>query len=543
MNAVLWNFIIDGRMINYYQKQSARFIYVKGGKLMYTDDKVLYADVAIIGGGSAGSSAAITAARNGLSAILLEQHIALGGEMTNGYVGGIAGVREGNAKEFVERLDKRGMVKPSNLCPLIDSERAKLELESMVVGAGARVLYEATVYDVEMGDDNKIKAVFAYCRGTRVKVIADMFIDASGDANVAAMAGAPVEYSTAEFSGYSSASSLACRIAHVDIVKWEAAKKEWDEQQEKDGVPKEKRITLDRKLLLEAEKNGDLSTNFVAYKKALATQMSRIAPGLDPDLDHDRTTVWYFKSFNCKNTDIEDLTRQILEQHRQMDYCERFLNKYCPGFENAKLSTLPCMNGVRDSRRIRGEYVFSGRDMVEQARFEDCIARFDDMFDLHHPVDFNVFMRHIHLHGPAGEKGFYSEPTHDLNMHPYCEPEGIEGRTDPKGYCEIPYRCIVPLKVDNLFVVGRCYSADFYALSGARLIATMMSLGQAAAVATKLCKDEGVTPRKLDGKKVHKYLMDVEGVPLETPTPRMIEKANMPGKPYYNKQGDNMKYK
>ena len=77
-----------------------------------------------------------------------------------------------------------------------------------------------------------------------------------------------------------------------------------------------------------------------------------------------------------------------------------------------------------------------------------------------------------------------------------------------------------------------------------RIISTcMMSLGQAAAVATKLCKDEGVTPRKLDGKKVHKYLMDVEGVPLETPTPRMIEKANMPGKPYYNKQGDNMKYK
>ena len=512
---------------------------------MYTNEKVLYADVAIIGGGSAGSSAAIPAARNGLSAIVLEQQISLGGMMTCGYVGGIAGVREGNAKELVDRLEARGMIKPSSLCPLIDSERAKFELESMVVGAGARVIYEATVYDVVMDEDdpNKIKAVLAYCRGTRIIVYADMFIDASGDANVAAMAGAPVEYSAAEFSGYSSASSLACRIAHVDMVKWEAAKKEWDEQQEKEGIPPEKRISLDKKLMTEAHKNGDLSSTFVAYKKTLVTNLSRIAPGLDPDLDHDRTTVWYFKSFNCRNTDAEDLTRQILEQHRQMDYCERFLNKYCPGFENAKVSALPSMNGTRDGRRIRGEYVFSGKDMVEQAKFDDSIARFDDMFDLHHPVDFDVFMRHIHVRGEHGDKGFWCEPKHDLNMHPYCEPEGVEGRTDPKGYCEIPYRCIVPLKIDNLYVVGRCYSADFYALSGARLIATCMSMGQAAAVGAKLCKDLGTTPRELDGRKVHNYLMEVEGVPLETPTARMIEKANMPGEPYYNVSADNIKYK
>ena len=74
---------------------------------MYTTEKVLYADVAIVGGGSAGCSAAITAARAGLSTILLEQHISLGGLMTNGYVGGLAGVREGNAKEFLDRIGER----------------------------------------------------------------------------------------------------------------------------------------------------------------------------------------------------------------------------------------------------------------------------------------------------------------------------------------------------------------------------------------------------------------------------------------------------
>lgn len=505
---------------------------------------MLYCEVAIIGGGSAGSSAAISAARAGLNTILIEQQIALGGMMTNGYVGGIAGVREGNSLEFVERLEKRGMVQPSNLCPMIDSERAKIELEYMVVGAGARLLYETTICDVIMDDENTIKAVVGYCRGTRIIIYADMFIDASGDANVAAMAGAPVEYSNAEFCGYSSASSLAVRIAHVNMEKWEKAKKEWEDRQIADGVPENQRIPLDEKLFKEAHKRGELSTALVSYRTTLPSARSRVAPGLDPDPLHDRTTVWYFKSFNCRNTDAEDLTRQILEQHRQMDYVERFLNKNCPGFENAHISAIPSMNGVRDSRRIRGEYVFSARDLVEQARFEDSIARFDDMFDLHHPVSAdNIIMRHVHLTGPHSDKGFYSEAKHDLNMHPYTEPEGYEGRPDPKGYCEIPYRSIVPLKIDNLFVVGRCYSADFISLSGARLIATMMSLGQAAAVAAKLCKDEQVTPRKLDGRKVHKYLMDVCGIPLETVNGRLLERQNMPGEPYYNAAGDNIKYK
>jgi len=510
---------------------------------MYTNEKVLYADVAIVGGGSAGSSAAITAARAGLNTILLEQHISLGGMMTNGYVGGLAGLREGNAKELNDRMESRGIVKPSNLCPLFDCEKAKLELENMVVGAGARVIYETTVYDVVMDGENKIKAVLGYCRGTKITVYADMFIDGSGDANLAAMAGAPVEYSSAEFSGYSSASSLAARIAHVDVMKWEAARKEWQEKQIADGVPSEQRTTLDKALMQKAYENGDLPAALLAYKNQIANQFSRVVPGLDYDSDHDRTTVWYFKSFNCRNTDVEDLTRQILEQHRHLDYCERFLNKYCPGFENAKIAAIPCMNGTRDSRRIRGEYVFSGKDMVGQSRFEDSIARFDDMFDLHHPVSPNLILRHVHIHGEHSEKGFYCEAKHNLDMHPYTEPEGIEGRTDPKGYCEIPYRSIVPLKIDNLYVVGRCYSADFYALGGARLISTMMSLGQAAAAAAKLCKEKNVTPRQLDGRDVHKYLVEVEGVPLDTITERLLERQGVPGEPYYIVAGDNMKYK
>jgi hypothetical protein len=510
---------------------------------MYTTEKVLYADVAIVGGGSAGCSAAITAARAGLSTILLEQHISLGGLMTNGYVGGLAGVREGNAKEFLDRMEARGGIKPSRLCPLFDCEKAKLELEYMVVGAGARVLYETTVYDVVMEGEDKIKAVLAYCRGTKIIVYADLFIDASGDANLAAMAGAPVEYSSAEFSGYSSSSSLAARIAHVNIIKWEEARKEWEEKQIADGVDPDSRITLDKALMQKAYENGDLPATFLAYKNQLASQFSRIVPGLDYDSDHDRTTVWYFKSYNCRNTDVEDLTRQILEQHRHLDYCERFLNKYCPGFENAKIVVIPCMNGIRDSRRIRGEYVFSGKDMVNQSRFEDSIARFDDMFDLHHPVSPGLIMRHVHIYGEKGDKGYYSEAKHNLDMHPYTEPEGIEGRTDPKGYCEIPYRSIVPLKVDNLYVVGRCYSADFYALGGARLIATMMSLGQAAGAAAKLCKEKKVTPRQLDGRDVHEYLVKVEGVPLDTVTEQLIERQSIPGEPYYNIAGDNIKYK
>jgi hypothetical protein len=101
-------------------------------------------------------------------------------------------------------------------------------------------------------------------------------------------------------------------------------------------------------------------------------------------------------------------------------------------------------------------------------------------------------------------------------MYTFCPPE--EGSyavyANPVTYCDIPFRCLVPLKVENLLVVGRCVSTDFHSMAGVRIISICMSTGQAAGVAASLCLKDGVTPRELDGKLVRTEMIK-DGVPLD----------------------------
>jgi hypothetical protein len=102
-------------------------------------------------------------------------------------------------------------------------------------------------------------------------------------------------------------------------------------------------------------------------------------------------------------------------------------------------------------------------------------------------------------------------------MHPFGEPEGMEVRPDPRDYCDIPYRSLLPIGVDNLLAVGRCCSAEFHANGAMRIIAPAMGTGQAAAVAADMSIRDNVRPRDLDGRNVRKVLMDEEGIPLDKP--------------------------
>ena len=124
-------------------------------------------------------------------------------------------------------------------------------------------------------------------------------------------------------------------------------------------------------------------------------------PGGDPeccDVTLDATQTYF-----CRNDDVEDLTRQIVDQHRQVQWFAAFLKKYVPGFEKSAISAVASMNGVRDSRRIVGEYIFTDADMARGAKFDDGIARNPEFFDAHHPTcgDY-VAVRHIHLRRAGG---------------------------------------------------------------------------------------------------------------------------------------------
>jgi len=162
-------------------------------------------------------------------------------------------------------------------------------------------------------------------------------------------------------------------------------------------------------------------------------------------------------------------------------------------------------------------------DVAKGQKFEDGVARFPEMFDSHHPTSPEwVFIRHTHIPADGNYGSAVIEEEHigqncNAQMHPFGVPSGIPARSNPKDYCDIPYRAIVPKLVDNLLCAGRCCSAEFHAQGAMRIIGPAMGTGQAAGLAACVAIDRNVLPRDIDGKQIRQMLIE-EGVELDKPT-------------------------
>ena len=460
-------------------------------------------DVLVIGGGCAGVAAGITAARQGLRTLLIENLNSFGGLMTNGYVTGVAGMIEGLCKELLDRLNNKGYLYDTPHTPAVDPEKCKYEMETMLLQSGCRILYGMRAVDVVM-EGTDIKSVVCYSKSGRCEIEARLFIDATGDADIAAFAGVPYEVGNAEYMGLNLAHTLGIRMANVNMTAYREANKKWVERNE--GYPKS--MCLAGECMDKAVENGDLP--YPIFPGGLIYQI----PGT-PDEAAD-VTFGVGHSFYNHNLDVEDLSRQIVEQHQQSLWFETAYRKYVPGFEKCRIAGIGTLLGIRDSRRIVGEYILKNSDIAAGSKFEDSIAKFPEIYDTHHPTSGYWGFRH-HIHSKERIPGAinYAEPC-DKAMHPFCPPE--EGSysvyTSPTQYCEIPYRCIVPKKVDNLLVAGRCVSTEFHAMAAVRIISICMSTGQAAGFAANLCLRNGVSPRQLDGRLVRQAMID-SGIPLD----------------------------
>ncbi|NLV50037.1 MAG: FAD-dependent oxidoreductase [Clostridiales bacterium] len=475
---------------------------------MQTITKKMYCDVAIIGGGVAGVSAAITTSRRGLRTILFEKGASLGGLATNGYVPQVAGMIEGNCKEFVERLEKEGELRRRSPTddhnPSFDPEYAKFMLEQMIMEYNGRIIYDSTCIDVEM-DGNNIKSVIFFTKGGWMAVYAKIFIDGTGDGDVAAMAGVPYEVGGADFAGLNMSTTLGSRWSRANITKYKAANEAFQKEQADKGIPQNKRVTLLYDLEEKAIEEGILAGHIPFFQVMLPLYTE----------DNADFVTYSFHSYYTRNDDVENISRQILEQHQQMRLYEKFLQKYVPGYENINIVGLGSIPGVRDSRRVFGEYMLKAADVMCGTKFEDGIARFPEVMDTHHPTSAkHFFMRHGHLPAPAGT-AICRDPECDVQMHPFVRPAGVEARPDPRDFCDIPYRTLVPLVVDNLFVVGRCCSAEFHANGAMRIIAPAMGTGQAAGIATDYAIKNNTIPRDIDGRDVRKIMIEEEGVELD----------------------------
>ncbi len=407
----------------------------------------LYCDVAVIGGGVGGCAAAIAAARRGLHVTLFEKGVTLGGLATNGYVPQVAGNIEGICLEFCQKLDEAGQLLQRGDVdyyrnPSFEPEWGKLILESMVVSSGARIMYDAACVDVEMADENTIRRCVFHTKQGKIAVTARIFIDATGDGDVAFRAGAPCELGDPARSGVMQPATTFFRICCLPEAAVEAVRAQYPQ----DGLcfktlvakaRAEGRWTLPRPHIniYRGVKDGEWFVNVSRLNGVDAT---------DPD------------SLSAAETEGRRQVREILD----------FLHDYVPGAEGVRLMSLPATVGIRESRHVLGEYRLDRDDVLEGRVPDDSIMLCSNSIDWH-----------------SGGK--------DAAGTLYLEVRDGD-------FYGVPYRCLVPRKVENLLVAGRCVSASAAAAAAIRVMPPCMAMGQAAGTAAALALQSDKTPRALD---------------------------------------------
>ncbi len=434
-------------------------------------------DVLVVGGGNAGCAAAIAAARRGASTMLVERYGFLGGTATAAMVGpwmtfhsGQKRIVGGIAQEIVTRLQAMGgspghLHDSSDYVPTItpfDPEIHKALLFEMMREAGVHLLVHAYFLRAVMDGEAVAGTVFATVAGER-EYRARITIDATADAYVAASAG--VETQQGDERGRVQPATLIFRLSHVDLAKTAAYVRMHPDQMRTSlktherTAPALTAVAGLYELWHEAQAKGDVTiprevvSFFISpYPDEVTVNMTRVVD-IDP-------------------LDPDDLTRAEVEARAQAMQLFDFFRKRVPGFENCRIAATATQIGIRESRRIVGEYTLTRDDVLQGKHFDDAVARSA------YPID---------IHNPSGT----GTQTHRLRAG--------------ESY-EIPYRCLVPAKVDRLLVAGRCISTTHEALASTRLTPTVMTLGQAAGTAAALARDEKVSVRDVDTAKLRAAL-------------------------------------
>ena len=408
-------------------------------------------DVVVLGGGPAGIAAATAAARSGSSTLLIERYGFLGGMGTAAGVtnfcglhanvhGEIRQVVHGIADDLLARMTELGGLNEPHVifngkiaAQAYDNAAFKIAADDVVTASGARILFHALAVGVAMGPANEIQALLIETKSGRQAVKARMFIDCSGDADLAAHAGAPFEkapqllYPTAMF-----------RVNDVDAAR---AGDAW--------------TTIPR-LMEEAQRKG--------------RRFPRRSPIVRPQKNPREWRVNVTQLANADGTavdgtDAEQLSRAELEGRRQIVDFFRFLRESVPGFGHSYILEIAPQVGIRETRRIVGDYQLTEDDVLGCASFDDTIG-------------VNGWPVEAHVKGDVVFR-FQDIPA-------------------SRGFNHLPYRMIVARQVDNLFVAGRCASMTHMGQSAARVSGGCFVMGQAAGTAAALAIGAGRRPRDVD---------------------------------------------
>lgn len=400
-------------------------------------------DVVVVGGGPAGIAASVSAARHGARTLLVERYGFLGGMGTAGGVtnfAGLYGKRDGEmtqlvhgvADELLARIDALGgLNKPQDgmqgriRVRSYDTSVYKCAADQLLLDAGVQLLFHAWAAAVVM-EGGRIAALVVETKSGRQAIRANAFVDASGDADVAAFAGVPFTVGDGHGSGLFP--STMFRVGHVDAPRALAAVGEFKAIND---------------LMARARERDPGAYRF-------PREGAILRPQIDPrEWRANVTQIRNAEGGAMNGVDARQLSDGEVEGRRQISEYFRFLKAEVPGFEHAAIVEIAPQVGIRETRRIEGLYALTGEDILSSARFDDSI-------------------------------GVNAWP---MEMHAAGKIEWAFPRDDRRTYNHLPWRMLVPRGADNLLVAGRCASMTHEGQSAARASGGCFVMGQAAGTA------------------------------------------------------------
>jgi hypothetical protein len=447
---------------------------------------MLETEVLVLGGGPAGLSAALAAAREGVGTTLVERHGCFGGVITQAMIGTIAWYRYANTvdaggigleferrakemdgsinvfgnirnKEMIKTIEQEGlMVNGEPTYEILDTEVFKHLADELIQEANITPLLHCSAVDVTM-EGNTIKGVITESKSGRQAILAKRIIDATGDADIVYHSGAPFRKSPkTDLMGVTvnfGASGINIGKFLMYIYLNPGSIGDWGETTGKE--------------------ESSFSTYLIEpFNKA------KEAGEIPEDVDiesfwtnyTDAGEITSFNGIYMENldpTDVWDLTKAEIEGRKRVMWAIKALKKYTPGFKKARLRTIASSLGTRESRKIIGAYEITEHDIRNQARFEDSIGICPEFIDGY---------------------GIGIMPT--------------TGR-----YFQVPYGIIVPQKVENLLVAGRCVAGDKISHAATRQMCCCIVTGQAAGVAAAVSIKDNVSCRQVNISKVQEVLI------------------------------------
>jgi hypothetical protein len=414
---------------------------------------VSHTDVVICGGGPAGVTAAIASARTGARTILIEGQGCLGGIWTSGLLSWVidAGNKTRIMKEMINRLDRRGARIPSAGEDFTyDPEEMKLLLEQMCEEAGVIVMLHTRVVHAATDDKGRLCLVLTESKSGRQAWAADLFVDATGDGDLAAQAGCRYELGRVG-TGETQPMSLMLLLTGIDLEEVAAYTM--------DGISEQPK----HKLLEQMNKAGQ-------------------APSYSaPSLFHIRDQLFALMAnheYGSSAIDAEQVTMATLRARKELHRIVDALRLLGGVWSGIRIVSTANHIGIREGRRIYGRYQVSEQDLQAGIRHEDSVCR------VRYGID-------IHSTDPKQDTAFGDDGK---QSRPY----------------DIPLRALIAADVDGLLMAGRCISGDFVAHSSYRVTGNAVAMGEAAGVAAALSALTKSLPQYLEWREVEHSLKKLE---------------------------------